>query len=290
MISHRLGLCPIVCPDPDTAFEYVTEHGHVSFTNPDEFRVLCFELDVSVPLDAPIHAVRNVWSSELKWTPIKGQAERLQAHRAKVDPEDPFVVASSSGAVDGAGAAAAAPDVVRVVHPDVLLCKLGCGQRLKLKAYAVKGLGAAHAKWSPVAACHYDMQTRVRFERPLSGDLAARLCKLCPGVFEQAAVPDFGPGGGGDVAVRKEAKFRDCGRLFDDKGEDLLPYVRVEKVKDEMRFTLESLGQYRCPTQIVRIALTGFANRLRYLRETVRGGGVKNAAVFERIAAEGDEE
>ena len=38
-------------------------------------------------------------------------------------------------------------------NPNVLLAKLRPGQEIDIEMHAIKGLGAAHAKWSPVGMC-----------------------------------------------------------------------------------------------------------------------------------------
>ncbi|GJY40728.1 DNA-directed RNA polymerases I and III subunit RPAC1 [Tanacetum coccineum] len=45
--------------------------------------------------------------------------------------------------------------------PNIILLKLGPGQEIKLEAYAVKGMGKTHAKWSPVATAWYRMLPEV---------------------------------------------------------------------------------------------------------------------------------
>jgi DNA-directed RNA polymerase I and III subunit RPAC1 len=39
----------------------------------------------------------------------------------------------------------------RLVHDDILLAKMRPGQEIVLEAHCVRGTGAEHAKWSPVA-------------------------------------------------------------------------------------------------------------------------------------------
>lgn len=43
------------------------------------------------------------------------------------------------------------PEGVALVHKDILLAKMRPGQAVCLEAHCMKGTGAEHAKWSPVA-------------------------------------------------------------------------------------------------------------------------------------------
>lgn len=44
------------------------------------------------------------------------------------------------------------------ILPGILIVRLYKGERIKLKATARKGTGREHAKWSPVAAIHYEVK------------------------------------------------------------------------------------------------------------------------------------
>lgn len=223
ILSHRLGLCPIAA-DP-TAFEFITMAENIDFSNPSAKHVLRFDLDVSIPNDPSVPPVTNVFSSSLKWCPLPGQ-EGLD---------------------------------VKLVQSDILLAKLGRGQRISLEAYAIKGLGLAHAKWAPVSACWYDMKTIITLQRPLTGDDAKRLVDACPmRVFDIE---------NGEAYARKPEKCTLCRECVKPENEDLA--VTLQKDKTHVKFTLESLGQYAHPEVIVRTALEGFASRCRNLKKLV---------------------
>lgn len=131
-----------------SAFEFLTLADSPDFANPSPKHILRFDLDVSVPDDGSAPPVTNVYSSSLQWAPLEGQ-EALQGH-------------------------------VKVVQSDILLAKLERGQRIKMEAYAIKGLGLTHAKWSPTSACWYDMRTVIDLTKSLKGVDATRLVALCP--------------------------------------------------------------------------------------------------------------
>ena len=251
MLCQRLGMVPLACSGIDK-FEFVTSEstaGQNLYTNAT--KVLRFDLDVSVPLDAPLHAVHSVYAGQLTWVPLPGQEGMT----------------------------------VRVVHPELLLAKIGCGQRLKLQVFALKGIGLTHAKWAPVSACYYEMLTEVKLLKPLTGDKAQQLAKLVPKVFGVERDPDGGKDDASAVraVVLKDVAFQDCSRLFQD-GVDFTEFVSVEKVKDAVRFTYETLGQYTDPLAVVGLALTLFAERLRYLKTRVERTAISNADKFETAA------
>lgn len=69
------------------------------------------------------------------------------------------------------------------VHKDILVAKMRPGQCIDLEAHARKGIGADHAKWSPVATAWYRLQPEVALKGPVDGEDAKLLADLCPGLF-----------------------------------------------------------------------------------------------------------
>ncbi|CAM38250.1 putative DNA-directed RNA polymerase, alpha subunit [Leishmania braziliensis MHOM/BR/75/M2904] len=264
LLSHRLGLIPVA--GPVMKMQYITESNQASFTNLDPSRILLFELDAMGAKDA---AVTPVYSHQLQWVPLPGQEKK---GGAKVGAG-----ADAREAERGGDAGAAEfntdddDDAVFLVHPDILLTKLGPGQRIKLKAIAVKGFGAVHAKWCPVSACYYEMKTSVELRERLTGSAAEALVKSCPaGVF---GYEDGQKGAAATVlAPEKCTLCRECLRSDDNAGAAAASEgdrVRVQKDKTHVIFHIESVGQLH-PAQILRFGLRLFAERCRALAEIVQ--------------------
>jgi DNA-directed RNA polymerase I and III subunit RPAC1 len=77
------------------------------------------------------------------------------------------------------------PDEIRPVHPDILLLRMRPGQCVRLKAFAQKGIGRTHAKWSPVATASYRLLPEVTIRGEVRGEAARTLVDACPmGVFD----------------------------------------------------------------------------------------------------------
>ena len=93
------------------------------------------------------------------------------------------VLAHSALVRDGTTCESAKVKVLQV-HDDILLAKMRPGQVIDLEAHAVKGIGAEHAKWSPVATAWYRLQPEVVLTQQIAGSRAEELVKLCPGLFE----------------------------------------------------------------------------------------------------------
>lgn len=95
----------------------------------------------------------NVYSGDLEWEPIGDQRERLGNIRPIVD--------------------------------DILIAKLRPGQEIEMEVICEKGIGKTHAKWSPVCTAYYRLLPDIKFNKPVQGEDAEVLKRLCPmGVFD----------------------------------------------------------------------------------------------------------
>lgn len=109
-IAHRLGLIPI-------AFDPL-ELQDFKGTGPElcsENTCIIFDLNVWNPSRDTI----NVLTRDLKWVPLGNQAQQF-----RVPP--------------------------RPQYDDLIIAKLLPGQELRLRAFAIRGTGADHAKWSNI--------------------------------------------------------------------------------------------------------------------------------------------
>lgn len=234
LLSHRLGLVPVA--GPVGKMEYITESHQAGLQNLDPRRVLVFDLEAEGAKDCP---VTPVYSGQMTWVPLPGQ----EGFASPDAPEE---------------------DRVFLVYKDILLTKLGPGQKLKVRTIAVKGIGSVHTKWSPVSTCFYEMKTSIELPEPVTGNTAETLVRACPmGVFSiepktQAAMVED---------ASRCIVCRECLRV--DAYPELLNKVRIEKRKTHVQFTIESVGQLH-PAQIFRQALILFSSRVRHLAQVIQ--------------------
>lgn len=142
---------------------------------------------------------------------------------------------------------------IQPVNPDILIAKLRPGQKIEMELHCIKGIGADHAKFSPVATASYRLLPDVKIERPILGDDAKKFAKCFPkGVIglepvtsEEASRRGSGYEGhaGEQKAVVKDAfndtVSRECLRHDEFQGK-----VKLGRVRDHFIFNVESTGQF----------------------------------------------
>nr|CAJ43894.1 RNA polymerase I subunit RPC40 [Trypanosoma brucei brucei] len=227
LLAHRIGLVPLA--GPVSSMQYITDSASVGFDNLDPERVLLFELDVTAKRDVP---TTSVYSGHLKWQPIAKQEEL---------------------------AARSEDDRVFLVHPDIVLTRLGPGQRLKLRAIAIKGIGAVHAKWTPVAACFYEMKQAKAGAEDSDGRASGR---------------GRSRSGRGRVDANEEESNATrprsaSGNHSHEPHRETVNEVIAKRDTSSVRFTVESIGQLYA-VDVFRQALILFAERIRDLAVRIR--------------------
>ncbi|KFY35765.1 hypothetical protein V494_05608 [Pseudogymnoascus sp. VKM F-4513 (FW-928)] len=144
-------------------------------------------------------------------------------------------------------------DTITVTNPDILIAKLRPGQAIDLEMHAIKGIGADHTKFSPVATASYRLLPTITILRPILGDDAEKFAKCFPkGVIgfekvtkQEASIPGSGYEGhvGEKKAVvkdtMKDTVSRECLRHEEFQGK-----VKLGRVRDHFIFSIESTGQW----------------------------------------------
>jgi DNA-directed RNA polymerases I and III subunit RPAC1 len=135
------------------------------------------------------------------------------------------------------------------VNPDILLAKLRPGQVLNLEMHCIKGIGADHAKFSPVATASYRLLPTITITSPITGNDAEKFARCFPrGVigFETVTAEEEARGEGikGEKKavvrdVMKDTVSRECLRHPEFEGK-----VKLGRVRDHFIFSIESTGQF----------------------------------------------
>ena len=145
------------------------------------------------------------------------------------------------------------PDgLVRPVNPDILLAKMRPGQIIDLEMHCIKGIGADHAKFSPVATATYRLLPTIDIVKPIVGNDARKFARCFPkGVIgledvteeeSQAGTELDGMAGEKKAVVRntyKDTVSRECLRHEEFQGK-----VKLGRVRDHFIFSVESTGQF----------------------------------------------
>lgn len=132
------------------------------------------------------------------------------------------------------------PNDIRPVNPDILIAKLRPGQEINVQCHCIKGIGADHAKFSPVATASYRLLPSITIKEPILGADAKKFARCFPrGVIE---LEDDEASGQKMAVVKdtmKDTVSRECLRHdeFKDK-------VQLGRIRDHFIFSIESAGQF----------------------------------------------
>lgn len=144
-------------------------------------------------------------------------------------------------------------DAIRPVNPDILIAKLRPRQTINLSMHMHKGIGADHAKFSPVATSSYRLMPTIAITKPILGPDADKFARCFPeGVIRLAKVSkkeaaqagtDYHGRAGETKAVvadpMKDTVSRECLRHPEFEGK-----VRLGRKRDHFIFSIESTGQW----------------------------------------------
>ncbi|KAI9732444.1 MAG: DNA-directed RNA polymerases I and III subunit RPAC1 [Cirrosporium novae-zelandiae] len=146
-----------------------------------------------------------------------------------------------------------APDgIIQPVNPDILIAKMRPGQEIDIDMHCIKGIGADHAKFSPVATASYRLLPTITIKQPILGKDARKFARCFPkGVIAlepvtpaEAATPGSGyEGHQGDKKAVVKDTFRDTVSRECLRHEEFQGKVELGRVRDHFIFSVESTGQ-----------------------------------------------
>ncbi|KAI5294134.1 DNA-directed RNA polymerase core subunit rpc40 [Ascosphaera acerosa] len=239
VLAHRLGLIPL-----KGSIEGLNWLRWVAPVNPEDptaepeladFNTVVLRLNVECSLNPaaapdeqdPTRRYRNahVYARDITFHPVGRQDQLFVGEEGAVQP----------------------------VNPDILVAKLRPGQKIDIEMHCVKGIGADHAKFSPVARASYRLLPDIKILRPILGQDAVKFQSCFPrGVIglERVTAEEAARVGSGYEGHKGEEKavvvdpFRDtvsreCLRHAEFEGK-----VKLGRVRDHFIYDVESTGQF----------------------------------------------
>lgn len=212
-LAHRLGLIPLAV-DPHMLKEKTTPHDQ---DNPDD--TLLFDL-----------IVRR--SSKVKPEPSHGKSSKSSKKSELLDSNvtTEHLIWVPVNAEQKTRFASCIP---KPVDSDILIARLARGQEINVRCTAVRGIGADHAKFSPVATAYYRLLPDIQLTQVIGGDSAKKLQEC----FTKGVI-SVNKKGFAEVA---NARIDTCSRnhmMYP----DLKNAVKYQLIKDHFIFTIESTG------------------------------------------------
>lgn len=233
VLSHRIGLIPLNV-DPDVLQWIDPSVDEKERFNDSNTIVMSLDVSCSKNPHAPegatdpkvLYRNSSVYAKDLKFEPQGRQVQLLK--------DSPVVPCD----------------------PDILLAKLRPGQEISLRVHCILGVGADHAKFSPVATASYRLMPVIDIKEPITGLQAKRFqnCFLS-GVIgidenEQAYVAD----------ARKDTVSREVLRHEEFEGK-----VKLGRKRTHFIFNVESTGAMT-PLEIFLKSVRILKNKAEYLR------------------------
>ncbi|KAF2636201.1 DNA-directed RNA polymerases I and III subunit RPAC1 [Massarina eburnea CBS 473.64] len=239
VLAHRLGLIPL-CGDRSTikTLEWYIKptEGEANPTEATDKNCIMLHLQVKCEWKKgglekaakgetdpdELYVNHSVYARDLFWTPLGEQEEWKTA------------------------------EMIRAVHPDILIAKMRPGQEIVLRMHAYKGIGQDHAKFSPVSTASYRLLPVIDILRPIVGADAKKFARCFPpGVVGYDKVtsedtrkyPELVGKEGETKAVvvdpMKDTVSRECLRHAEFKDK-----VKLGRIRDHFIFRVESTGQW----------------------------------------------
>lgn len=144
-------------------------------------------------------------------------------------------------------------NAICAVNPDILIAKLRPGQEIDVEMHAIKGIGADHAKFSPVATASYRLLPTITILEPILGKDAQKFARCFPtGVIglEKVTKTEAATQGSGYEGKEGELKAVVKDAMKDTVSRECLRHeefenkVKLGRVRDHFIFSIESSGQW----------------------------------------------
>ncbi|KAL8848598.1 MAG: hypothetical protein Q9221_006372 [Calogaya cf. arnoldii] len=243
VLSHRLGLIPLT--GNPKGLRWLQQYRKPTDEDPEGSGVQDIN---TIVMKLKVECTKADNYNELN---KKGENDpRLLYKHAHVYAKDlEFVVSGRQDAFFSGEA-----NKIKSVHPDILLTKMRPGQCINMEMHCIKGIGADHAKFSPVATASYRLLPSISITKPILGNDAKKFARCFPkGVIglEEVSPSEAKKEGSGYEGHEGEKKAvvkntfkdtvsRECLRHPEFEGR-----VKLGRVRDHFIFMVESTGQYQ---------------------------------------------
>jgi DNA-directed RNA polymerase I and III subunit RPAC1 len=249
VFAHRLGLIPLTGgeeglrwmhwfrkppPKDDYAAQAAFEvEGHdESESVPSDYNTVVMKLDI-----------------ECRWATVAedGRDGKALARNGSTTPEERYVnsnVFAKDLVFEPQGQQTtlfAGENAIKPYNENILIAKLRPGQKISVRCHCVKGIGADHAKFSPVATASYRLLPSITIKSPILGDDAKKFARCFPrGVIELVQDAETGK----QKAVVKDT-MKDTVSREVLRHEEFADKVVLGRFRDHFIFSVESTGQFR---------------------------------------------